>query len=92
MIQLLLSVLVFLPAFLVGLKVIPLYWLLITAVAVYIKSIYTVSQAVPGGDFRELNSDEFQSKDKAIKIMAVGLCVLSALAYGLGLLVDWLFN
>ncbi len=91
MVQLLFSVLVFLPAFLVGLEVVPLYGLAITVAAIYAKSVLTVGESVPGGDFRRLNSNEFESKDKAIKVVAIGLSIMAFLIYGLGWLLAWFF-
>lgn len=91
MVQAILSALIFIPAFVIGMKVIPIYWLVLPVVAIFIKSIFSVGEAVPGGDFRNLDSNQFQSSDKAVKVVALGLVVLAALAFGLGRLVAWLF-
>lgn len=75
----------------VGMKVIPIGWLVLPAVAAYVKAITSAARVVQGEDFRNLNSDEFMEAEKGIKTIFVGLLVLAGLSFGLGRLVAWIF-
>lgn len=91
MVQWILSLLILVSAFIVGLGTIPLYWMVGTVVAAYVKAILSVGEAVPGQDFRELSSEEFLGSEVDIKKIFVGLLVIAAVAFGLGKLVAWIF-
>ncbi|MEQ3725748.1 hypothetical protein [Alcanivorax sp.] len=91
MVQWILSFLIFVSAFIVGVGAVPLYWIAGTVVAAYVKAILSVGEVVPGQDFRGLSSEEFLGSEKDVKAIFIGLLVIVFVAFGLGKLVAWIF-
>ena len=81
---------IFVPAFIIGLGLIQFYWIGIPLIAAYGSSILFVSEQI-GGDFRQLQTEDFMQKEKIIKTTFFGLAVMIAICYGIGRLGAWLF-
>ena len=92
MIKLALRLTVYGSAIAAGIGIISMSWLIGTAVASYILSIYEESESAPGGDFRALETNVFMALDNNIKkrlgIRLVYAGILFVLSLGLSHLIS----
>ncbi|OZG73758.1 hypothetical protein BTA51_08070 [Hahella sp. CCB-MM4] len=91
MVQAILSLLIVVPAFIIGVGLVPIYWIALPVAIAYVKAILSAGEAIPGQDFSRLSAEEFHSSDKNVKAFFVGLVVIGAAVFGLGKLVAWVF-
>lgn len=86
-----LSFLILVPSFIVGMGVVSSYWLIVPALSIFSKAVLSIGEAVPGQDFRNIPSHEFREAQKGINILAFGLFLLAAISFGFGKFVSWIF-
>ena len=86
----LISVLIFVPAFISGLGVISPYWIIASALVAYGKSIMAVSDQSGGDDWKTIETEQFMQREKNIKLKVLRDVLLIGVSYGVGYLFSYL--